>query len=106
MLADSNPRSLVFQLRAIDGHLDDLARVSGVRVPALPTALDHDLASAVKQFAGDEQVWRHEGLALALLRDILADRDRPPNWTELSEAITRAYFSHVPAAQAVGSSTA
>ena len=36
MLDDSNPRSLAFQLRAIEGHLDYLARVSGVRVAALP----------------------------------------------------------------------
>ncbi len=56
MLDDSNPRSLVFQLRAIDGHLDYLARVSGVHVPALPESLDHDLNAAVRQFAGDEQV--------------------------------------------------
>jgi uncharacterized alpha-E superfamily protein len=104
MLDDSNPRSLVFQLRAIDGHLDYLARVSGVPVPPLPESLDHDLNAAVRQFAGDEQVWRHEGLALAMLRDIAADTDHKLD--QLSEASTRAYFSHVPAAQAVGSSTA
>ena len=104
MLDDSNPRSLVFQLRAIDGHLDYLARVSSVHVPALPESLDHDLNAAVRQFAGDEQVWRHEGLALAMLRDIATDTDHKLD--QLSEAITRAYFSHVPAAQAVGSSTA
>jgi uncharacterized circularly permuted ATP-grasp superfamily protein/uncharacterized alpha-E superfamily protein len=104
MLDDSNPRSLVFQLRAIDGHLDYLARVSGVPVPPLPESLDHDLNAAVRQFAGDEQVWRHEGLALAMLRDIATDTNHKLD--QLSEAITRAYFSHVPAAQAVGSSTA
>jgi uncharacterized alpha-E superfamily protein len=102
MLDDSNPRSLAFQLRAIDGHLDYLARVSGVHVPPLPESLDHDLNAAVRQFAGDEQVWRHEGLALAMLRDIATDTDHKLD--QLSEAITRAYFSHVPAAQAVGSS--
>ena len=104
MLDDSNPRSLVFQLRAIDGHLDYLARVSGVQVPPLPESLDQDLDASVRQFAGDEQVWRHEGLALAMLRDIATDTDHKLD--QLSEAITRAYFSHVPAAQAVGSSTA
>ena len=104
VLDDSNPRSLAFQLRAIEGHLDYLARVSGVRVPALPASLDQDLNVAVKQFAGDEQVWRHEGLALTLLRDLASETDRQID--VLSEAITRAYFSHVPAAQAVGSSTA
>ncbi len=103
VLDDGNPRSLAFQLRAIEGNLDYLARASGVRVPALPPALDRDLAAAVRQFAGDEQAWRHEGLALALLRDLASETDR--RLEALSEAITRAYFSHVPAAQAVGSST-
>ena len=75
-----------------------------MRVAATPASLEHDLNAAVKQFAGDEQVWRHEGLALALLRDLAAETDHKID--QLSEAITRAYFSHVPAAQAVGSSTA
>src|SRR4029453_2194206 len=104
MLDDSNPRSLAFQLRAIEGHLDYLARVSGVHVPALPASLDQDLNAAVKQFASDEPVWRREGLALALLRDLANETDHQLD--ALSEAITRAYFSPVPAAQAVGSSTA
>src|SRR5882724_3683657 len=104
VLDDSNPRSLAFQLRALEGHLDYLARASGVRVPALPVSLEQDINAAVKQFAGDEQVWRHEGLALALLRDLADETDHKLD--QLSEAITRAYFSHVPAAQAVGSSTA
>jgi uncharacterized circularly permuted ATP-grasp superfamily protein/uncharacterized alpha-E superfamily protein len=104
VLDDSNPRSLAFQLRALEGHLDYLARASGVRVPALADSLEQDINAAVKQFAGDEQVWRHEGLALALLRDLADETDHKLD--QLSEAITRAYFSHVPAAQAVGSSTA
>ena len=104
MLDDSNPRSLAFQLRTMEGHLDYLARASGVRVPALPPSLDQDLDAVVRQFAGDEQVWRHEGLAVAMLRDLAAETDQ--KLEALSEAITRAYFSHVPAAQAVGSSTA
>jgi uncharacterized alpha-E superfamily protein len=103
VLDDSNPRSLIFQLRAIDGHLDYLSRSSGVHVPPLPPSLDEDLDAAVRQFAGDEQAWRHEGLALAMLRDIAAETDSRIDG--LSEAITRAYFSHVQAAQAVGSST-
>jgi len=104
MLDDSNPRSLAFQLRTMEGHLDYLARASGVRVPALPPSLDQDLDAVVRQFAGDEQVWRHEGLAVAMLRDLAAETDQ--KLEALSEAITRAYFSHVPAAQAVGSPTA
>jgi uncharacterized circularly permuted ATP-grasp superfamily protein/uncharacterized alpha-E superfamily protein len=104
ILDDSNPRSLVFQLRAMDANLDYLARISGTRVTALPASFESDLNAAVRQFAGDEQVWRHEGLALAQLRDLAEDTDH--RLDQLSEAITRAYFSHVPAAQAVGSSAA
>jgi hypothetical protein len=92
----------VFQLRAIKGHLDYLARASGVTVAAPPDSLEADLESVVRQFGGDEQAWRHEGLALALLRDVTSDAEQ--HLDKLSEAITRAYFSHVPAAQAVGSS--
>ena len=102
MLDDSNPRSLAFQLRTIEGHLDYLARASGVRVPPLHATVEQDLSAAVLQFAGDEQAWRHEGLALAMLRDIATSTEAEID--KLSEAITRAYFSHVPAAQAVGSS--
>ena len=104
VLDDSNPRSLMFQLRAMDSHLDYLGRASGVHVPLLPSSLDDDLEAAVRQFAGDEKAWRHEGLALAMLRDVVADTEA--KFEKLSEAITRAYFSHVPAAQTVGSSTA
>jgi uncharacterized alpha-E superfamily protein len=102
ILDDANPRGLVFQLRAIKGHLDYLARASGFRVAALPESLEVDLEAVVRQFGGDEQAWRHEGLALAMLRDVASDTEQQLD--KLSEAITRAYFSHVPAAQAVGSS--
>ncbi|MDP2329232.1 MAG: circularly permuted type 2 ATP-grasp protein, partial [Reyranella sp.] len=104
VLDDSNPRALAFQLRTINVHLDYLAQASGVQVPALPDSLDRDLAAVVRQFGGDEQAWRHEGLALAMLRDVAADADA--RLEALSEAITRAYFSHVPASQAVGTSGA
>ena len=102
ILDDSNPRALAFQLRTIGVHLDYLAQASGVQVPALPDSLDKALAAVVRQFGGDEQAWRHEGLALAMLRDVAADVDE--RLEALSEAITRAYFSHVPASQAVGTS--
>jgi uncharacterized alpha-E superfamily protein len=104
ILDDSNPRALAFQLRAIGVHLDYLAQVSSVRVPALADSLEKDLAAVVRQFAGDEQAWRHEGLALAMLRDVATEADE--RLEALSEAITRAYFSHVPASQAVGTSGA
>ena len=101
VLDESNPRSLVFQLRAVSSHLDRLGQASGVTVPFDSQTLAGDFQQIVRQFAGEEQAWRHEGLALAMLRDIAVQTDE--RIEALSEAITRAYFSHVPAAQAVGS---
>ena len=70
-------------------------------MPDLLVALDKDLGRAVHLFAGEEKSWRHEGLALGVLREIASDGQL--RLEEMSEAITRAYFSHVPMAQAVGS---
>jgi hypothetical protein len=88
-------------MRSIASHLDRLAQASGTRVPDPLIPLDRDLKRAVSLFAGDEKSWPHEGLALGVLREVASDGLL--RLEELSEAITRAYFSHVPAAQAVGS---
>jgi uncharacterized circularly permuted ATP-grasp superfamily protein/uncharacterized alpha-E superfamily protein len=101
VLDDSNPRALAFQLRSIASHLERLGQASGTRVPDLLAPLGKDLEHVVGLFAGEEKSWRHEGLALGWLREIASDGLQ--RLEELSEAITRAYFSHVPAAQAVGS---
>jgi uncharacterized alpha-E superfamily protein len=101
VLDDSNPRAFAFQMRSISSHLDRLAQASGTRVPDLLIELDKDLERAVTLFAGEEKSWRHEGLALAVLREIASDGLL--RLEDISEAITRAYFSHVPVAQAVGS---
>jgi uncharacterized circularly permuted ATP-grasp superfamily protein/uncharacterized alpha-E superfamily protein len=103
-LDDSNPRAFAFQLRSISSHLDRLTEASGTRVPDVLASLDGDLARAVRLFDGEEKSWRHEGLALGVLRELASDGLL--RLEELSEAITRAYFSHVPAAQAVGSMAA
>jgi len=101
VLDDSNPRAFAFQTRSIASHLVRLGQASGTRVADILVPLDADLGRAVKLFAGEEQSWRHEGLALAVLREIAEDGQA--RLEELSAAITRAYFSHVPVAQAVGS---
>jgi uncharacterized alpha-E superfamily protein len=98
---ESNPRAFAFQLRSIASHLERLGQASGTTVPDTLQELDNDLARVVKMFDGEEKSWRHEGLALAVLREITEDAER--RLEDLSAAITRAYFSHVPAAQAVGS---
>jgi len=101
VLDDSNPRALAFQLRSIKSHLERLGQASGTYVGDPLEALDGDMTRAVQLFGGEEKSWRHEGLALAVLREIATDAEQ--QLETLSEAITRAYFSHVPAAQAVGS---
>ena len=101
LLDDSNPRAFAFQLRSIASHVERLGKASGTKVPDLLDSLDVDFARAVQLFAGEEKSWRHEGLALAMLREIAEDAER--RLEDISEAITRAYFSHVPVAQAVGS---
>jgi uncharacterized circularly permuted ATP-grasp superfamily protein/uncharacterized alpha-E superfamily protein len=101
VLDDSNPRAFAFQLRSIASHLERLGRASGTKVPNILISLDADLDRAVQLFGGEEKSWRHEGLALAVLREIAVDGQE--RLEELSAAITRAYFSHVPMAQAVGS---
>ena len=101
VLDDSNPRAFAFQMRSITSHLERLGQASGTTVPDILISLDADLDRAVQLFSGEEKSWRHEGLALAVLREIAVDGQE--RLEELSEAITRAYFSHVPMAQAVGS---
>ena len=101
IMDDSNPRALAFQLRTINGHLERLGKASGTEVTGLPDTLMVDLQEVVHQFTGEERAWRHEGLALAMLRDVAAEGVE--RLETMSEAITRAYFSHVPTQQAVGS---
>jgi uncharacterized alpha-E superfamily protein len=104
VLDHSNPRAFAFQTRSIASHLERLGQASGTTVPDLLISLDKDLGRAVHLFAGEEKAWRHEGLALGVLREIAEDGQL--RLEELSEAITRAYFSHVPEAHPVGSMAA
>ena len=73
VLDDSNPRAFAFQMRSIDQPSRALGQASGTAVPDLLISLDEDLGRAVQLFAGEEKSWRHEGLALAVLREIAED---------------------------------
>jgi uncharacterized circularly permuted ATP-grasp superfamily protein/uncharacterized alpha-E superfamily protein len=101
LLDDSNPRALAFQMRSIASHLERLGQASGTRVADPLAPLDSELPRVVGLFAEDERPGRQDGPALAALRRLASDG--LVRLDELSEAITRAYFSHVPMAQAVGS---
>src|SRR5260370_40474697 len=97
----SNPRVFGLQMRSTKNHLERLGQLSGAYVQPLPDSFESDLQEIVRQFGGEEKSWRHEGLALAMLRDVANEGGE--RLEALSEAITRAYFSHLPAAHAVGS---
>ncbi len=53
LLDHANPRSLAFQLRAIGGHLDDLAATTGVRAAFDAAGIVADATNAVLMFGGD-----------------------------------------------------
>ena len=102
VLDDSNPRALAFQLRSIESHLERLgpglgrlrARAAGpVRQATSPAAVQ-----PVRR-RGEGMAARRPGARHAAR----GRRETASGSRQLCEAITRAYFSHVPAAQAVGS---
>ena len=104
LLDDSNPRSLTFQLQAMDQHLAALGRITGVSVASPVPAMLEDIKSAVALFEADERAWRDDGLTLTQLRQSLDDTGR--RLSGLSDELTRGYFSLLPAARRVGVSVA
>ncbi|MBV9833998.1 MAG: circularly permuted type 2 ATP-grasp protein [Alphaproteobacteria bacterium] len=100
LLDESNPRSLAFQVHAIDRHLDVLARTTGSRVAFDDSALLADMRAGVTMFQTDERAWRHQGLALTRLRDTLSNT--VDTFIRLSDDLTRTHFSLVPAARRLG----
>jgi uncharacterized alpha-E superfamily protein len=100
LLDESNPRSLAFQVHAIDRHLDVLARTTGSRVTFDDNALLADMRAVVGLFQTDERAWRHEGLALTRLRHTLSDT--VDTFTRLSDDLTRTHFSLVTTARRLG----
>ncbi len=104
LLDDSNPRSVAFQLQTARHHLDELDRVTGGRIDFAAAQYVGELRDAVTLFARDERAWRHEGLAVAELRHALDRLEQ--GLGQLSDDLTRTYFSLVPAPHMLGLSTA
>ncbi len=101
---DSNPRSLSFQLRRLDEHLEALPNRTG-DLTVLPVAeIANDLNAVVRLFERGDAGKHSEGAPLAMLQDLLDESAH--SLRSLSNAITRTYFTHVPAAQALGSQRA
>jgi uncharacterized alpha-E superfamily protein len=104
LLDDSNPRALAFQLLAMHHHLDELGRATGHQVAFAAGQYIGELRDAVMLFARDERAWRHEGLALAELRHALDRLEQALG--QLSDDLTRSYFSLVPRPHMLGLATA
>jgi uncharacterized alpha-E superfamily protein len=101
---DTNPRSLAFQLLRLDENLAALPRRDG-ELTILPVSqIVRDLTAVTHQFDADERNQAQDSPILVMLRDLLDETGN--GLRELSNAITRAYFTHVPAAQALGSARA
>ena len=101
---DSNPRSLAYQLRRLDDHLAALPKRPG-ELTVLPVSqIANDLSGVVRMFDRGDAIRQNEGVPLSMLRDLLEESAH--GLRALSNAITRAYFTHVPAAQALGSQRA
>jgi uncharacterized alpha-E superfamily protein len=101
---DTNPRSLAYQLRRLDEHLAALPKRTG-ELTVLPVAeIANDLNIVVRMFDRGDVMRQNEGVPLAMLRDLLEESAH--GLRALSNAVTRAYFTHVPAAQALGSQRA
>ncbi len=101
---DTNPRSLAFQLLRLDENLAALPRRDG-ELTILPVSqIVRDLSAVTRQFDIDERSLTQDSPTLAMLRDLLEETGN--GLGALSTAITRAYFTHVPAAQALGSARA
>jgi uncharacterized circularly permuted ATP-grasp superfamily protein/uncharacterized alpha-E superfamily protein len=101
---DSNPRSLAFQLKRLDDRLAGLPKRPG-ELTVLPVSqIVNDLNSVVRMFDRGDAIRQNEGVPLTMLRDLLDESAH--SLRALSNAITRAYFTHVPAAQALGSQRA
>ena len=107
MLDESNPRSLVFQLGAIEATSRLSGQASGVHVPALPGTFVRagSRLGAVQPIRRRRAGVAPRGLALAMLRDIAADAERRLDQI-LGGDNPRLVQPRVPAAQTVGSSTA
>ncbi|MEO8559254.1 MAG: circularly permuted type 2 ATP-grasp protein [Rhodospirillales bacterium] len=101
---DTNPRSLAFQLLRLDENLAELPRRPG-ELTILPVSqIVRDLSTVTSRFDTDERSLNRDSPTLAMLRDLLEETGNGLH--DLSTAITRAYFTHVPAAQALGSARA
>lgn len=100
MCDETNPRSVLFQLQIICDHLDRLAR-RDIRPLSQPEQkIARAALTAVELFDVERAGSTVDREAMAMLVDLLAGTQA--RLADLSEALTRAYFSHVETVQSIG----
>lgn len=101
VLADEgNPRALAYQLARAASHLDVLPHGETRPFAAPQQKLAHAALSAVRLFEIERITSFGDAQAVARLQDLLADVGR--ELLQLSDAITRAFFSHIKVPQSLG----
>jgi uncharacterized alpha-E superfamily protein len=97
---ESNPRAIAYQLRQIERHIVALTQ-RDVRSYSQPEQrIARAVLAAIELFDVERVGSTIDRAAMALLEALLADTRL--RLADLSEAITRAYFSHVKTVQSIG----
>jgi uncharacterized circularly permuted ATP-grasp superfamily protein/uncharacterized alpha-E superfamily protein len=97
---DTNPRSVAFQLQLISEHLDKLVRRDLRPLSQPEQKIARAALTAVELFDVERVGSTIDRDAMTLLDDLLGGT--LGRLSDLSEAITRAYFSHVETVQSIG----
>ncbi|MBC8792029.1 MAG: hypothetical protein C6Y20_10515 [Tagaea sp. CACIAM 22H2] len=97
---ETNPRSVAFQLRAVAEHLDALPQRASRPLSLPEQKIARGAISAIELFDVERLSSIVDREAVALLDELLGAT--ATRLSDLSEAITRAYFSHVTTLRAIG----
>ncbi len=97
---ETNPRAIAYQLRQIETHLCELVQ-RDVRAYSQPEQrIARAVLAGIELFDVERVGSTFDRAAMAALEALLGDTRA--RLSDLSEAITRAYFSHVKTAQSIG----
>jgi uncharacterized alpha-E superfamily protein len=100
---ETNPRSVAFQLRAVSDHLDALPQRAARPLSLPEQKIARGALSAIELFDVERLSSIVDREAMATLDELMAATSA--RLSDLSEAITRAYFSHVTTVRAIGYET-
>ena len=100
---ETNPRSVAFQLRAVAEHLDALPQRASRPLSLPEQKIARGAISAIELFDVERLSSIIDRDAVASLEELMGAT--ATRLSDLSEAITRAYFSHVTTLRAIGYET-